>query len=91
MKYCKLHNQDGHCAKCDAESKASLSGVDGIRADRDLEKKRRKDAEHALCEAAELLEEIMRGKVNPEAEAKNWLRAHDPIRLNDERTSRPND
>lgn len=66
-------------------------GVDELRADRDLEKKLRKDAEHALCDAAELLEDIMRGKVNPEDEAEKWLRAYDPIRLNRRTDETPND
>lgn len=46
-----------------------------LRADRDAEKRLRKDAEHALSDASELLTSLMLG-------AEKWLRAHDPIRLN---------
>lgn len=52
-----------------------------LRADRDCEKRLRKDAEAALEEASELIEEIMLGKVNPEDECEKWLRKFDVARL----------
>lgn len=60
--------------------------IERLRSDRDCEKRIRKDAEHALAEAAELIEEIMRDKVNAADECEKWLRAYDPVRL-----SSPND
>lgn len=55
--------------------------MEELRRDRDLEKRMRKDAEHKLADAAELLENIMRGRVNAQDEAEKWLREYDPIRL----------
>lgn len=49
--------------------------------DRDCEKQLRKDAEHALADAAEIIEDIMKDRCNAVDECEKWLRQYDPIRL----------